>query len=117
VCDVLTAAIKKPRSGFSGGQNVPEKNRTKGRSADCGFSQAEPPQGVSAYKPVRRSKPPVPSFFFYQFLLIIIFIPTFSLFRLFYSINYLLFSYTQPPENNVLLISNHAGLPGKTLLG
>jgi hypothetical protein len=26
VSDVLTAAIKKPRSGFSGGQNVPEKS-------------------------------------------------------------------------------------------
>jgi hypothetical protein len=38
VCDVLPAAIKKPRSGFSGGQNVPEKNRTKARSANCGFS-------------------------------------------------------------------------------
>jgi hypothetical protein len=38
VCDVLTAAIKKPRSGFSGGQNVPEKNRTKAHSAGCGFS-------------------------------------------------------------------------------
>jgi hypothetical protein len=29
ICDVLTAVIKKPRSGFSGGQNAPEKNRTK----------------------------------------------------------------------------------------
>ncbi|MDR0567768.1 MAG: hypothetical protein LBG87_00980 [Spirochaetaceae bacterium] len=43
VCDVLTAAIKKPRSGFINGQNAPEKNRTlvpvvKARNADCGFS-------------------------------------------------------------------------------
>jgi hypothetical protein len=38
VCDVLTAAIKELRSNSSGGQNVPEKNRTKARSADCGFS-------------------------------------------------------------------------------
>jgi hypothetical protein len=30
VCDVLTAAIKELRSNSSGGQNVPEKNRTKG---------------------------------------------------------------------------------------
>jgi hypothetical protein len=38
VCDVLTAAIKELRSNSSGGQNVPEKNRTKARSADCGFA-------------------------------------------------------------------------------
>jgi hypothetical protein len=38
VCDVLPAAIKELRSNSSGGQNVPEKNRTKARSADCGFS-------------------------------------------------------------------------------
>jgi hypothetical protein len=48
VCDVLTAAIKELRSNSSGGQNVPEKNRTlvpvvKARSADCGFSEAKPP--------------------------------------------------------------------------
>jgi hypothetical protein len=34
----LTAAINELRSNSSGGQNVPEKNRTKGRSADRGFS-------------------------------------------------------------------------------
>jgi hypothetical protein len=39
----LTAAIKELRSNSSGGQNVPEENRTKGRSVSCGFSEAEPP--------------------------------------------------------------------------
>jgi hypothetical protein len=34
VCDVLTASIKELRGNSSGGQNVPAKNRTKGRSAD-----------------------------------------------------------------------------------
>jgi hypothetical protein len=38
VYDVLTAAIKKPRSGFNGGQNVPTKNRSRGYAPLCGFS-------------------------------------------------------------------------------
>ncbi|GMO34506.1 MAG: hypothetical protein Pg6B_04790 [Candidatus Azobacteroides pseudotrichonymphae] len=38
VCDVFAVAIKELCSNSSGGQNVPTKNHTKGRSLDCGFS-------------------------------------------------------------------------------
>jgi hypothetical protein len=38
VCDVFLRPKKKPRSGYRAQKNVPEKNRTKARSADCGFS-------------------------------------------------------------------------------
>jgi hypothetical protein len=49
VCDVLTAAIKKPRSGFSGGQNVPEKNRTKGRKPRLRFFVGQAAAGGAAH--------------------------------------------------------------------
>jgi hypothetical protein len=37
VCDVLAAAIKELRSGFSGGQNVAEEKHTKGVSPTMFF--------------------------------------------------------------------------------
>jgi hypothetical protein len=45
----LTAAIKKPRSGFSGGQNVAEKNRTKGASPTAVFCSPKAAQAAVAH--------------------------------------------------------------------